>query len=478
METVTPPAGPSRPRRSPSLAAFLSFVWPGLGQLYGGSRKLAAYFAIPALVLVAVLVALLLDVAGLAVTLRVKEAAAVLAGALLTPSVAAAVIAVVVALGVWRIASILHAWRWAGRRAARTRGDAVVAGILVLAVVGTHAFVVNDAASFYNLGTKINQQTGFGPQETPAPGDSSQASTIPLEPAITPDPNSGRVTILLTGVDWTASRGHALNDTLLVLSFDTKNKKVAMISVPRDTSGFPLYWGGTYSPTAKINALATYVTNGVVKSPDEPMTTLAKEIGFLIGIPVNYYAILDLGGFSKMIDLVGGVDVVNPKPIDDPVYDWLDGSKHGFQLAAGPQHLNGRLALAYVRSRYGVGDSDYTRSSRQQDVLVALEKKMSDPSMMLRISELLNETSKMVRTNFPSGNIRDMIRLGVDLPDNAISKCVLGPPYSFHPDSATTGGIWTSQLKMDLVKSLSVQFFGKDSAYYGQPGVKAAPCGK
>ncbi len=478
METVTPPAGPSRSRRSPSFAAFLSFVWPGLGQLYGGSKRLAIYFALPALVLAGILVAVLLDVAGLAATLRIKEAGAVLAGALLNPAVSAAVIAVLLVLGFWRIASIVHAWLWT-RRTGRRRSDAIVAGILVAVVVGTHGFVINDALSFYNLGTSLNRVEGFGAGATLAPGESgSQPSPITLEPAITPDANSGRVTILLTGIDWTASRGHALNDTLLVVSFDTKDRTVAMVSVPRDTAGFPLYWGPTYSATAKINALATYVANGTIKSPDEPMTTLAKEVGFLIGVPVNYYAIIDLGSFAKIIDMVGGVDVDNPRAINDPVYDWLDGSKPGFQLAAGPQHLNGRLALAYVRSRYGVGDSDYTRSSRQQDVLVALEKKMSEPAMLTRIPELLGETSKMVRTNFPADQIRDMIRLGVDLPSNAISKCVLGPPYSFHPDSSTTNGIWTSQLKMDLVKSLSVQFFGKDSTYYGQPGVTPAPCGK
>ncbi len=76
-----------------------------------------------------------------------------------------------------------------------------------------------------------------------------------------------------------------------------------------------------------------------------------------------------------MIDAVGGVTVDNPKAINDPRYDWLDGTS-GFYLDAGKVHLNGRKALAYVRSRQGIGDTDFTRAARQQQVLVALRNKL------------------------------------------------------------------------------------------------------
>jgi hypothetical protein len=58
----------------------------------------------------------------------------------------------------------------------------------------------------------------------------------------------------------------------------------------------------------------------------------------------------------------------------------------------------------------------------------------------------------------------------------AISSCVLGPPYSYHPDTSTTGGTWTSRLDMALVANLSVGLFGSESAYYGLPGVVPAAC--
>ena len=80
-------------------------------------------------------------------------------------------------------------------------------------------------------------------------------------------------------------------------------------------------------------------------------------MSYLVGIPINYYAWMDVGGFVKMIDAVGGIDVNNPEVIADPTYDWLDGSPHGFYLSAGPHHLDGRDALAYVRSRHTFGDT-------------------------------------------------------------------------------------------------------------------------
>ena len=84
-------------------------------------------------------------------------------------------------------------------------------------------------------------------------------------------------------------------------------------------------------------------------------------MGFLLGAPIHYYAAIDLAGFRRMIDLVGGVTIDNREAINDPRYDWLDGTS-GFQLSAGKHHLDGRTALAYVRSRQGVGDNDFNRA--------------------------------------------------------------------------------------------------------------------
>ena len=74
----------------------------------------------------------------------------------------------------------------------------------------------------------------------------------------------------------------------------------------------------------------TWVRNHPDDFEDEPARPpWCSEVGYLIGAPIHYYAAIDLAGFRKMIDRVGGVTVDNPKPINDPRYDWLDG-RRGF----------------------------------------------------------------------------------------------------------------------------------------------------
>ena len=238
------------------------------------------------------------------------------------------------------------------------------------------------------------------------------------------------MTFLLTGVDSGHDRAHALTDTLLVASLDRLTNKAVMLSIPRDISNFPLYSGGTFR--GKINSLMSTAGNDPKRYPDGPVLTLTREIGYLIGVPINYYAAINLDGFQKMVDLVGGVDVDNPKVINDPRYDWFDGTS-GFTLSPGVHHLNGRNALAYVRSRQGVGDSDFTRAARQQQVLVALRAKLGTAGLLEKLPDLLKVAGQTIRTDFPPGQVRDYLVLASGVSDKAIDRHVLGPPYAIHP---------------------------------------------
>ena len=69
---------------------------------------------------------------------------------------------------------------------------------------------------------------------------------------------------------------------------------------------------------------------------------------------------------------------------------------------------------------------------------------------------------------------RGLAEFAQTVPLEAITKCVLGPPYSWHPDSSETRGLWTSRLDMVRVASLSVYLYGEDSAYAAH--YKPAPC--
>lgn len=448
------------------MAAFLSFLWPGLGQLYAGRGRAAALFGLPILALALVL--LVQAIGGV-------EHLAVL---LITPSSGMTILILIALVAGWRLMAIANAMDGLGiRNAWRARRTAATFATLAVLVAGSHALAGYVAWAFYDAGTRIfvNEGTADLPTQQPA-GSPSSSDPLVVDlptPFATPATTSARINILLTGIDSGGTREHALTDTMMVVSVDPETKAVAMISFPRDIANFPLYTGGTYKN--KINSLTTFAAQHPDQFPDGPMVTLQKELGFLLGAPIHYYAAIDLDGFRRMIDVVGGVTIDNPRAIDDPRYDWLDGT-HGFRLAAGEHHLNGRTALAYVRSRQGLGDSDFTRARRQQQVLVALRTKLTSPSMLPKLPEILNAAGDTVRTSFPSNRIDDMLTLAAQIDNDTIFQVVLGPTkYATHPPNETTGGTYTLELKMDEIAAMSIRIFGNASAYATATGSTPPP---
>ena len=161
----------------------------------------------------------------------------------------------------------------------------------------------------------------------------------------------------------------------------------------------PLGNGDKFGP--KLNSLYGYASRHPEEFPKGPMRTLQDAIGALLKVPVHYYAVMDFKGFVRMIDEAGGVDVHLKKPLIDPKYPGLKASG-GLRIEAGDQHLDGKLALAYVRSRYAVDGSDFSRARRQQEVLVSLRNKLLDGgSVFYRLPALLETFGDNVRTDLP-----------------------------------------------------------------------------
>jgi LCP family protein required for cell wall assembly len=450
---------PATKRRgwSPALAAFLSFLWPGLGQLYLRNRRLAAIFAVPSLFVVLLL------------AYALRRGPVVLAAQLFADrGVGLVTVAIILLFGAWRIASVVQAFLVGHMGSTHKVVNTAVLVALAAIIAVTHLGGGYYLLAYSDAGTQVFNpgDTRLIVQATPAPSLAPGQTAGPLG---TPEPlptvaGDGRVTILFTGTSSGASSN--LYDSIMVVSYDPQANSIQMVSVPRDSASFPFYFGGVDDPSHKINALPTYVASGHIKSPDAPYTTLIKEVQFLVGVSINYYAVMDIGGFETMINKVGGIDVVNPYPIDDPSYDWLDGSPYGFSLSAGPHHLDGRAAMAFVRSRHGVGDSDWKRASRQQLVLVALLHKMAQPSEILKLPSLISTLGASVTTDFPADKVGDFVALGQDVPSANISQVVLGPPYTITGISTVNAA---NCLLNDKVAALSVQLFGKDSLWSGQP---------
>jgi len=452
--------------RSTSLAVFLSFLWPGLGQAYQRRHRTALVYALPVLAVVG-WAALEIATSGLqGVTLDLFD-----------PSYAQTILILGLIMGAWRLVAMADAWLFARRTGARATLAAGVLAVLGVAVLGGHGYLGYLTWSFYDAGSKIFVDGGGGDLPLPttdsdpsagAPPADSIAGAAPIE---TPATSTSRINVLLTGIDSSPSRTHALTDTLLVVSVDPEAKTGVMASVPRDLARFPLWDGRTFD--AKINSLLSYARRHPGEFPDGPTRTLVKEVGYLVGVPVHYYAAVNLDGFVTLIDLVGGVTVDNERLIDDPGYGgWTDGRPVGFYLAAGKQRLDGQQALAFVRSRKGAGDNDFTRARRQQQLLVALQKKMADPAMLPKLPSILAAAGDTLKTNFPASRLSEMLDLARTIEDDDVRRIVLGPPYATNPNDGT-GYILVPDMKK--FAEASVRLFGEDSRYFEPTSSTAAP---
>ncbi len=202
--------------------------------------------------------------------------------------------------------------------------------------------------------------------------------------------SDSRTNILVLGIGGGTHEGADLTDTMLVVSLQKSNHSIALISVPRDT------WSDTLKD--KVNSSYHY---GEEKQKGGGLV-LAKAITEdVTGMPMHYAFVIDFSGFTKIIDLVGGVDVVVPNAFTDTQYP-IEGRENdlcggdvtyacryeALHFDAGLIHMDGKLALKYVRSRHAEGEegSDFARSRRQQEVLVALRKKVLNPTLLINPS--------------------------------------------------------------------------------------------
>lgn len=192
-----------------------------------------------------------------------------------------------------------------------------------------------------------------------------------------PKDTDGFTNVLLLGQGDEGHDGVDLTDTIMVASFDpTQTKSVVVVSLPRD-----LYLLKTEKMGAgRINSLyrdykGHLLTQGLTEEAaiQEGMRELAAEIGRQMGLTLHHVVKADFIGFVKAVDAVDGVDVDVPYSIVDTEYPDENYGYQTFAINAGLQHLDGETALKYARSRHTT--SDFDRSARQQQVLVALAEK-------------------------------------------------------------------------------------------------------
>jgi polyisoprenyl-teichoic acid--peptidoglycan teichoic acid transferase len=431
------------------VAAFLSFLFPGLGQAYNGQRLLASLLAIPALLLVIGSVAVI-SISGPTILARLLDA-----------RILVALIVLDVALLGWRVIAIIQAHGLRERFA--LRWTTLITGLLVIAALAMHGLPGWYAVKAIDtLASIAREGAGHGTEADPA--------TTPLpEPSDQPEVLSGeRVNVLLVGVDVAPGRSTFLTDTMLVVSIDSDTGDAAMLSIPRDLYGVPLPDGRVYD--AKLNSLLVYASNRPDEFPSGGVGTLKRTIGELLGVTIHYYAQIDLLGFRDAIDAMGGVDVTVDRGIYDPSYaDAVTGDR-GFYLDPGTYHMDGTLALAYARSRMGAGDSDFTRAERQQRLLTAIGEEMTAGNLLLGLPGLLDAVKSSLSTDVPSSRIPILAEALRDADLHDIERVVLTPPeYMSIDESSVAGYILVPDI--DAIRDLAADLLrDEDRAATSSPG--------
>ncbi len=271
-----------------------------------------------------------------------------------------------------------------------------VLAILIILALGTIGFKVGSSSNQFEI------------SGTTAPFWQRVASIFTIgekeDPDyLMPDEEDARLDILVLGVrgenDPDAKEGGALlTDTMMIFSFDKTTGKASIVSMPRD-----LYLKIDKNKSDKLNTAyeyGYYHKGGGIKYAKELLSKIT-------GIYIDKAVVLDFSSFEKIIDAVDGIDVTLARPFDES-QQW----GYEFHLPAGPNHLDGKNALYYARSRYS--SSDFDRSRRQQEVIFALKDKLTklnwwgDPIKTLGIVKTL---SSSIETDLNIWNAKELLDL-------------------------------------------------------------------
>ena len=441
---------------SPTTAAALSLIFPGLGQLAAGARRRSVLVASPAVLLIFVAAGALLG--------NPVDVATVL----IRPDVLGAIVAVVLGFGAFHLVAIADAYRVSQQRAAAPlphprRSAAVLSGFLVLALgihgtIGWAGLAVNEAAGAIFVGGGLIPTLGATPPPTASP---SPAPVVTPGPTATPEPErtpgpfatpvpvwaqDGRLNLLLIGADSGPGRWSLRTDTMILLSVDIETGRAALFGFPRNLRNVPLppesagaYRGGRFPD--QLNAL--YVRAG--QRPDlfpggdaRGFRAVSGAIQELAGVPLDGIAGVSLTGFVRLVNAVDGLWIDVPEAVYDNYYPLENGFRHiVLYIKPGCQHMDGSRALAYARSRHG--SSDYGRMERQQLVLLALRRQVDPLAILLRFSDLVDIAKESFWTTVSREDVTDLARLARRVDASNVQTSVFMPPE--YPEFLTDAAI-------------------------------------
>jgi LCP family protein required for cell wall assembly len=227
--------------------------------------------------------------------------------------------------------------------------------------------------------------------------------------AASPAGDDGRLDILLIGSDAGPGRWGRRTDVMILASIDVATGVASLTSLPRNWRYIPLpepaasfYKDGIFP--GMLNEMYTRGGEDEKRWPGETyflrgIGAVRSTIAHLIDRPIDGVVLVDLGGFIRIIDAIGGVTINVERTINDPDYsDGQGGFGKRLIIKKGIQKMDGALAIAYVRSRHD--SSDYDRMARQQRFIAAVAKALG-PTAILNAPALAAAAEGMVWTDLP-----------------------------------------------------------------------------
>ena len=249
-------------------------------------------------------------------------------------------------------------------------------------------------------------------------------------PLITIKPWDGqhRLTVLVMGSDEDTGRGETLYssqmDMIMLFSLDPATHGASILSVPRD-----LFMPLPGKPN--MQQINTVVMLGELDQQGTGTKLLMQTLQYNLGIPINNYAVISFPIVTTLIDAVGGVDINVPVAIDDPLFPGPNFTYDPLYIPAGMVHMDGTLALKYARTRHD--NSDFQRTLRQQQILLAVREKVMRLNMLPQLIQQAPSMWTQLQGNFSTdlslGELLSLITYARGIDPSAIHHASIDGQY-------------------------------------------------
>jgi LCP family protein required for cell wall assembly len=246
----------------------------------------------------------------------------------------------------------------------------------------------------------------------------STSSTTTTAPVMVNAGEDQRLTILFLGSDAGVGRSGARSDTTIVASFDLTTGRIALFSIPRNTGNAPLSEAAQEALGMKIYSnWLTGLYGSAKRHPElapeggDPGAVVMRDtVSLILGIPIDYYAVVDMLGFVELVDIMGGVKIYTDKKLHLSISPPTEEEETlVYDFDPGVHQLDGRAALAFARTRHD--SSDYVRMGRQRCVIAALMDQTGMTELVWNFPGIMDVIKKYMRTDIPIAALQQLVKL-------------------------------------------------------------------